>query len=238
MDIRPIITPIGRAAFVYVYRPDRFNDKDTFKLTLILDRKADLSEIYAIVNEAIQGKWGSNTPTNLQCNIVQDGDTATCSRKDQTLRRDRYPVFAGSIFLELKTNSRPGVVDAQGIPLPKEGEFKAGDYCRCQIVAIPWENSGNYGVSLYLNHVQKTSDGEALGGGGGGSPVGVFGKAPAPTTPAAPTAPAQQPYTPAPTALAQQPYTPAPTAPAQQPYTPGQPPAQPQENLPFPAPPF
>ena len=69
------------------------------------------------------------------------------------------------MFLNATSNRRPGVINMKKENL-EEDEIKAGDYVRAAINFYAYSNSGNNGVAVGLNNIQKVKNGEALGGTG------------------------------------------------------------------------
>ena len=58
----------------------------------------------------------------------------------------------------------PGVVDRKRQPILDKNEFYSGCYGYVSITIYPFNNLTNKGISVGLNHVMKTKDGEFLGG--------------------------------------------------------------------------
>ena len=72
---RKIVTPVFRASFVYVFTPrkNEQSGKDEYSIKMIFDKDADLSDLKAIIKEAIADKWGSNPPRGLKLPL-KDGN--------------------------------------------------------------------------------------------------------------------------------------------------------------------
>ncbi len=171
---RAILTPLyGRAAFIHVHKPDTFGGNERFKMTLLFPKGEDLSELKTLAREAIAAKWGANAPAGLKSPFM-DGDTHPCSGIDPTPKAVKYPVFANSIFIDVWTNTKPGIVDENCVIIDKPADFKAGDYCRCQVTCIGYSVGGNNTLVFHLGPIQRTRVGEALGSGGASNPMGVF----------------------------------------------------------------
>lgn len=151
-----VTTPVGRVSFPHVFKAYRNDDgKEAFEITLLFDKKEDLSELKRIVRAKAIEKWGddkSKWPKNLKFPF-NDGD----------LKSDRYPEYEGKISVRMTSNRQPGVVDAAVQPIMDQSEFYPGCYARCRVNAFFYDNKQK-GVSLGLNHVQKVKDGEPLGG--------------------------------------------------------------------------
>lgn len=90
---------------------------------------------------------------------LQDGDL----KLDKNHKPD--PITAGHWFINCKSDSKPGFVDAQGNVMinPTDEEIYSGMYGRLNVNFFPYNNM-SVGISCGLNHVQKLRDGEKLGG--------------------------------------------------------------------------
>ena len=74
------------------------------------------------------------------------------------------PEYAGMMFLNASSKSRPQVVDKDVNPIMDQDEFYSGCYGRASINIYPYNNVSK-GIGAGLNNVQKLEDGEKLGGG-------------------------------------------------------------------------
>ena len=61
--------------------------------------------------------------------------------------------------------NKPGVVDNDLNPIIDPSEFYSGCYGRASITFYPYNSNGSKGIACGLNNIQKTDDGEQLGGG-------------------------------------------------------------------------
>ena len=77
---------------------------------------------------------------------------------------DKYPEYAGMVYLNCKTKNPPGIVDRDRNDIIDSGELYSGCYGRVSLYFFPYDNAGKKGVGVRLNNVQKLSDGERLGG--------------------------------------------------------------------------
>ncbi len=105
----------------------------------------------AAIELGIQTKWKGKRPAALNDN-VKDGDEMDA------------PECHGCWVVRLASKDRPGVVDANLNPITDPSEVYSGCYGRVSMNFFPYSASGNNGVSAGLNNVQKTRDGESLGG--------------------------------------------------------------------------
>ena len=156
-----LITPVGIASYAFVWKaqPSMNPGQDPkFSITLIVPKKADLSELRAAVTKAGQKKFGSNYEKLLKNGKInlpfRDGDE----------ERDEDPLYKGKVFFSAKSTTKPGIVDADRNPIEDEFEFYSGCKCRLSVFPFGFDVNGNKGVAFALNNVQKVGEGERLSG--------------------------------------------------------------------------
>lgn len=156
-----ITTGRVRFSYVHIFEPYAFDsspDRPQYSMAVLIDKedKATLGKvrnaIRAAVEEGKESRWKGKKP-NLW-NPLRDGDE---ERPDQ-------PEYAGKMFLNAKSKNRPGVVDRNLQEILDAQEVYSGCYGRVSLSFFPFAVSGNYGVGVGLNNVQKLADGEPLGG--------------------------------------------------------------------------
>lgn len=96
--------------------------------------------------------WGGKTPKDLKI-CLRDGD----EDKDDE-------VYNGHLFASASSKRKPGIVDAELQPILSEDDFKSGDYGFANVTLYAYNNVSK-GIGMMLNHLMKTEEGEALGGG-------------------------------------------------------------------------
>ena len=153
MSSRKIVTPTFRVSFPHIFQPNEFNGNAKYSVTMLFPGNTDLSDLKAIVQEAINEKWPGKKPANLRLPL-RDG-----SEKDL----DGYD---GCIFASASSKQKPGVVDQRLQEIIEPSEIYAGCYARATITAFAYDVSGNKGVAFGLQNLQKVSDGEGFGGRG------------------------------------------------------------------------
>lgn len=79
----------------------------------------------------------------------------------------------GHWVMNASSASKPGLVDINSDILPDPNEWYSGIYGRAAINFYAYNTSGNKGIACGLNHLQKLTDGEPLGG-GVGNPTTAF----------------------------------------------------------------
>ena len=154
-----VITGKVRFSYVSVFQKKSFNGEDgKYQITLLIPKsdKKTVAKIRAAVEEAIKdgikSKWNGRKPSKLW-DPLQDGDD----------KADTNPEYADCWFVTAKSNSRPGVVDAEKVEIMDPEEIYSGCYGRASVTFYPYNKSSN-GIGAALNNVQKLSEGERLGG--------------------------------------------------------------------------
>lgn len=153
-----IITPVGRASFPNLMKPklNQMSGKSEYSVDILFDKKTDISVLKDLVDRTIKEKWGTKTPKVLK-NPIKDGDGVKNNGEPHG------PEYHGHFFITIKNTRKPGVVDAQNQDILTEEEIYGGCFIRASVNAFAYDRSGNRGVSLSLNNVQKVKDGEAFG---------------------------------------------------------------------------
>lgn len=155
-----------RFSYVHVFEPWKAKESDPARYcATLLIPKSDTKTINQVkeciktaYEKAVTEKWGSKRPAKWH-NPLQDGDQP---KDDGESRGDAYK---GCYFINAKSSTRPGVVNAARQPIVDSEEFYSGCYGYASINFSGFINSGNMGVSCFLNNVMKTKDGDALGSG-------------------------------------------------------------------------
>jgi hypothetical protein len=125
---------------------------------------ADISKLKAACKTACEKKWGADAkkwPKNLRLPFRDQAERAKQDDDGNDYLPDGY--VAGAMYLNLKSQKRPGLVNANVEDIIDESDFYGGCYARAQVNAAAYDQKGNAGVSLYVNHIQKLRDGESFG---------------------------------------------------------------------------
>ena len=118
--------------------------------------KSTKAKLDAAIDAAIDVKWPNGPPKGLM-KPVHDGD-------GQRPRGGDYGrECKGHWVINVKSQRRPGVVDADMDEVIEASEFESGDYCKVSLNAYGYDVSGNKGVSFGLNNVMVMEKGEPLG---------------------------------------------------------------------------
>ena len=164
-----LTTGIGTLSFPHVFKETAStNDKGetTYDIQFIIPKsqRADVRAILLAIKKVGEGKWGANwkkvrTP-------LRDGDAeADEMTEDGTLKRDKYPERLGCYFLNARSTKPVGVYDRQRNPILDSNDLYGGCKGKIAVTFYPYSTSGNHGIGVGLNGVQKVADGESFGGG-------------------------------------------------------------------------
>lgn len=155
VDAQKVVTGEVRLSHVRVFEPD---ENGSYKCMIMIPKTdtVTLGKIKAAEDAAavsgLNTKFGGKMPKNYS--ILKDGDEDA----------DEYPEQAGHMFMWISSRTRkPGVVGRDLQPVEDQSEVYSGCYARVSMRAFPYNNESK-GVSFGLNHIQKTRDGEPLGG--------------------------------------------------------------------------
>lgn len=153
-----MLTPIGRLAFPNLFKPRAAvaGAEPRYSTILLLDEDAQKSDEFKALKQAvfecIEDEWGaakakdSTFVKSLRLPFRDAGEKS-------------YEGFEkGMVFIAPWTKSQPGIVDAQVQDIINPERVWAGQLARLDVNAFAYNQSGNKGVSLGLNHVQITNE--------------------------------------------------------------------------------
>lgn len=154
-----VVTGEARMSYAHLTEPYAFEEgqEPKYSVTILIPKgdKATMARVKAAQDAAIeqgkQTKWHGKVPSNLR-RAVKDGDEMDA------------PECQGCWVIRASSRTKPGIVDANLNPIIDAGEVYSGCYGRFSINFYPYSAVGNNGISAGLNNVQKTRDGESLGG--------------------------------------------------------------------------
>lgn len=154
-----VVTGEARMSYAHLIEPYAFEEGQTpkYSVTVLIPKtdKRSLEKLKAAEKAAIElgkaSKWHGKVPANLR-SCIKDGD-----EMDQ-------PECQGCWVIRASSKTKPGIVDADLNPVMDAAEIYSGCYGRFSLNLYPYSAVGNNGVSAGLNNVQKTRDGESLGG--------------------------------------------------------------------------
>lgn len=139
------------------YNPDG-DQADGKYMTNVLIPKDEKETIEAInkaiaeaKKQAIVSKWGGKEPKKLDMPL-RDGD----EKDDEN--------YEGHLFINAKSNTRPGIVDRKKVPIVDEEEVYSGVWAIMSVTFFGYDKNGNKGVACGLNNIMKFKDDEHFGG--------------------------------------------------------------------------
>lgn len=197
MGSRRIITPVFRLSYAQLFNPKQNPQSGnwSYQATMIFDpndKDVDFTELKAIIEEAIQDKWGTNRPSFIKAplrkGIQKDNDHPNGFDLSKNPEYSGMVIAAASSYVkrmpngDFDQNGRVGLVDQNVQEIINQSDLYSGCYCRAQISAYGTQREGvSPVVSFGLHNVQKVADGDSLGGAGNGDPTAAFSsfKAPA-----------------------------------------------------------
>lgn len=162
-----MVTPQFRVSFPAVFKAklNKLNNKQEYSVQALFKKGEDLTKLKETVKLAIEEKWGKDKnkwPKNIRTPFKDQSDRAKENEETGEMELpDGYE--AGAIYLNLKSTSRPAVVDQNVEPILDETQFYGGCWAKASINAKAYSQAGNHGVSFYLNNIQKVGDGTPFG---------------------------------------------------------------------------
>lgn len=139
------------------YNPDG-DQADGKYMTNVLIPKDEKETIEAInkaiaeaKKQAVVSKWGGKEPKKLDMPL-RDGD----EKDDEN--------YEGHLFVNAKSNTRPGIVDRKKVPIVDEEEVYSGVWAIVSVTFFGYDKNGNKGVACGLNNIMKFKDDEHFGG--------------------------------------------------------------------------
>lgn len=148
------------ATFVHLLEPDEFGGNKKYSLRLIVPKsnkkavKAIKDAIADAMKRGSEDKFKGKSLKKAK-NPLKDGDD------EET---DKYPFLADSYFIDMKSNTKPTVIDKSRKPLTTEDEVYSGMMVLVAGFAMPYFTDGSWGVTFVLDAVVKVGDGERIGG--------------------------------------------------------------------------
>ena len=161
MSVR-ITTGKVRFSYLNVFTPRAAynNGEPEYSVTLLIPKK-DREGLHRIkeaigsaMDEGISEKWKGKKPKSLW-NPLRDGDEE---------KADEHPEYAGMYFINCKSKQKPLVIDRDKDEIFDQTEVYSGCWGRANVSFYAFAASGNNGVGVGLNAIQKLKDGEPLAG--------------------------------------------------------------------------
>ena len=156
-----IVTGEVRLSYANIWEPKSIQgSKPKYSVSLIVPKsdQATLTAINRAIDAAIEGgtaKFGGKKPNKAALKLpLRDGDIEIDDE-----------AYAGAMFLNANSLNPPQVVDEAVAPILDRAEVYSGCYARVSLSFYAFNTNGNKGIACGLGNIQKTRDGEPLGGG-------------------------------------------------------------------------
>lgn len=173
-----VTTGIGTLSFPRVFKETAdTNDKGETEYSVqIIIPKSDREGVRALlraIKTVGEAKWGDRWKKVKS--PLRDGDKeADELAEDGSTKGEKYPERLGSFFINARSKKPVGVYDRQRNPIQETDAIYAGCKGKVALTFYPYSTSGNTGIGVALNGVQKIADGEPIGGGGKPSVESMF----------------------------------------------------------------
>ena len=157
-----ILTPVGEAAHVFVFKPQppmegSTNKEPSYSLTILWDENdKSLARLEKAILDVATAKFGAKAKQMLEKGQLKN----PLRSGDETNQEWKH----GKKFLTARTTDRPEVVDENLDDIINTSDFYGGCECRMDIWLYAFDKAGNKGVAAILNSTQKKGDGERKGG--------------------------------------------------------------------------
>lgn len=153
-------TPTGRVSFPYVFEKAKSLEagkEGKYEITLYIPKSEDISKLRANLEKVAREAFGAKFQSleKLKHPPIKDGDD-----------KDPSDPAYGHWIVRAKSAKRPVVVDGARSPIESKDALYGGCFGRINITPASYAIPTGWGVTLYLNAVQKVKDGERFGGGG------------------------------------------------------------------------
>lgn len=156
-----VVTDKVRLSYAHLFKPQapEGGGDPKYSCCLLIPKKdqVTLGRIKGAIELAKQQgleKLGGKLPANLKMPL-RDGD----------FEKPLQAEYKGMFFLNCNSKNPPLVVDLQRQDILDQSEVYSGCYVKASIVFYAFNTSGNRGIGVGLNGIQKVADGENLGGG-------------------------------------------------------------------------
>jgi len=162
-----VTTPKFRANWAYILKPrpkQDPKDKTQWSITCLFEKGQDLTVLKRAIFKAGVEAWGPDKKAwpKLKSTPFKNQGTAIRTRQNgDEFLPDGY--VDSAVMMEAKTYNQPGLVDKDCNKIIDEVDFYSGCYALASVTFKAYSFKGD-GITCYLQHVQKHSDGESLAG--------------------------------------------------------------------------
>ncbi len=137
-------------------RLNKLSGKMEYTITALVKKGGKLDKkLNTIINDLIKEQWGDKVPKNLKTPL-KDGDVT----------HPEDAAYKGHYHFTAKSEEKCGVIDGTngGADVFTKEIVYGGCYGLLDITVSTFDQPANKGVTIYLQNVCKTKDGDFLGG--------------------------------------------------------------------------
>lgn len=155
-----LTTPIGRFSYPYVFERAKSlqeGKEGKYEVTLLIPKSTDLSGLRKAMESIAKQAFGTKFVSleKLKHPPIRDGDEKGADD----------PAY-GHWVIRAKSGKRPMVVGPDRSLIEDKEQIYGGAFGRLNVTPASYALPTSWGVTLYLNAVQKARDGERFGGTG------------------------------------------------------------------------
>ena len=157
---KKLITPIGRISYPFVFDKAKSMEEGKegkYEVTLYIPKSEDISELRGEMERVAREAFGAKFVSleKLKSPPIKDGDDKAAGDPAN-----------GHWIIRGKSSQKPLIVDGVKNRIEAKEQIYGGAYGRLNITPASFALPTQWGITLYLNAVQKVRDGERFGGGG------------------------------------------------------------------------
>lgn len=164
-------SPVGIATFVHLLKPFKFEAKPgqaqrdpQYSVMLVFDKDTvkspEMKALKLACIEAAEAKFGADAREKIKKGKIQ----MPWRDADDYAEYGEPFTTPGSVMVNFKSNTPPGIVDKRAKPIMNERDVYPGCKMRVSFGVWPYDTNGNKGVTLLLNNAQKAGEGTRLAG--------------------------------------------------------------------------
>ena len=162
--MKVVTGPDTRWSYVNAWEPKSINGgAPKYSVSLIIPKSdtKTVAKIRAAIEAAYHDGEGKLRGTGKSVPALSVLKTPL---RDGDAERPDDPAYAGAYFMNANSTTAPGIVDADCQRILDRSEVYSGVYGRASVNFYAFNSNGNKGIACSLNNLQKSRDGEHLGG--------------------------------------------------------------------------
>lgn len=153
-----LTTPVGRISFPFLFEKAKSLEagkEGKYEVTLLIPKTEDITTLRKALESVAKQAFGAKFVSleKLKHPPIKDGD-----------EKDPSDPAYGHWIIRAKSAKKPLVVDAVRSPITDKEAIYGGCYGRIHVTPASYSAPIGWGITLYVNAVQKIKDGERFGG--------------------------------------------------------------------------